>query len=244
MLSDFTVDRIKRFFESKKESYIVYHDWNHAVSVAKRAIEIAKASTKDLTELDLDILEFASYFHDIGWSYFKSDAENVSYAIELCEEYAKSHPRDVKVFMDEGVWDYILDIIRATQFPHNDTWDTLCKIIQDADLTECWGGSSFESYEKLVKEEEFALKSKHRSLVSSRYKPSLLFPSISMLNTKYAREKQREYGEAYKNSFAKEIEDWATYRVYKSFKEGFSSDKNLRALESLKLVRELFPVEG
>lgn len=121
MLSDFTVDRIKRFFESKKESYIVYHDWNHAVSVAKRAIEIAKASTKDLTELDLDILEFASYFHDIGWSYFKSDAENVSYAIELCEEYAKSHPSDVKVFMDEGVWDYILDIIRSTQFHHNYT---------------------------------------------------------------------------------------------------------------------------
>lgn len=65
-----------------------------------------------------------------------------------------------------------------------------------------------------------------------------------MLNTKYAREKQREYDEAYKNSFAKEIEDWDTYKVYKSFKEGLSSDKNLRALESLKLVRELFPVEG
>lgn len=60
MLSDFTVDRIKRFFESKKEPYIVYHDWSHSVGVAKRAIEIAKASPKDLTELELDILEFAS----------------------------------------------------------------------------------------------------------------------------------------------------------------------------------------
>ena len=45
MISDFTVDRIKRFFESKKESHIVYHDWNHSVGVAKRAIEIAEART-------------------------------------------------------------------------------------------------------------------------------------------------------------------------------------------------------
>lgn len=126
-------ESIRDFFLKNQNKDVHYHTWEHCESVAKRALMLADLlGVSD--KKDLLALELASYFHDIGYDIYKTEGENIEKACSLFIDYyakvMKYDPKDVPPV--------VFSLIGATKYPHDTPKNELERIIQDADLTQCW----------------------------------------------------------------------------------------------------------
>lgn len=120
-----------------------YHQYEHALEVADRALEIGKKEGID--EETLEVLVIAALFHDI-WFVIQYDDNEYIGAI-IAKNYLRSilYPQE-KIQMVEK-------LIIATTYTREPK-DHLESIIKDADTDNLWREDFFEKWERLKKEIE------------------------------------------------------------------------------------------
>ena len=139
------------FFQKNMPSEYVYHDINHTQSVAK-AVNTLVASY-DLTSEQIEDLNFAAWFHDMGYTEGSNQHEERSceYATQWMQDYALAQERIENV----------CTLIMATKLPQKPT--TLSEqIIADADLSHL-GMSTYWACCDLVRQEMAFMSGKHMS---------------------------------------------------------------------------------
>lgn len=214
-------DSIKEFFLKHQNKDVHYHTWEHCESVAKRALMLAKC--EGVTDKkDLLALELASYFHDIGYDIYKTEEENISRASSLFLKYCTK----IKKYDSEDIPSVAFSLIEATKYPHTEPQNVLEKIIQDADLTQCWDWDAYDIAKYLRVEGR-----------QVNFDPE--FPSVNLLNTVSARRKQVEYQKNYKTRLLKELKNNALCDVLMAYREGYNQQIILQSLQSLELVNNL-----
>ncbi len=100
-----------------------YHNMTHTTEVVKAATEIAR--TMNISDDDIEILQIAAWFHDLGYKDKCEGHEEISseYAEKFLAEHGCPRERIEK----------ISSLIKATHFPHSPK-NVLDEIICDADL--------------------------------------------------------------------------------------------------------------
>ena len=141
------LEEVKDFAEKVlKEEFpkdLVYHGLEHTWNVVNAAKEIGQNS--DLTKDDLEIVELAAWFHDLGYKNSISDHEQ--YSAELAQDFLKSHNvEDEKIVK-------IMGCIMATKMPQSPK-NILEQIVCDADLLHLSTDKYFEQSSRLKKEIE------------------------------------------------------------------------------------------
>lgn len=120
-----------------------YHQYEHALDVANRTLELWKKEWID--DENLEILVIAALFHDI---WFIIQYENNEYIwATIAKNYLKS------IFYPESKIQLIEKLIIAT-IPTRKPEDLLESIIKDADTDNLWRDDFFEKWERLKKEIE------------------------------------------------------------------------------------------
>jgi len=122
---------------------LTYHSINHTVDVVRSANEIA--SRQNFTEEELEVLNIAAWFHDIG--YTKGSENHEEKGAELA-----------KAFLEENEYpedriDQVIGCILATKMPQNPK-NIIEKTLCDADLMHLAGNDYFNKAELLHKEIE------------------------------------------------------------------------------------------
>jgi predicted metal-dependent HD superfamily phosphohydrolase len=144
-VNNFVFDLLKKELTVKA----VYHNYNHTRSVVEAANEIALA--ENISEIDLEIVLLAAWFHDTG--FIKG--------IENHEEESKKIAHNFlteRGFSKEKI-SQILLCIDATKMPQNPT-SSLEEIICDADLFHL-GTENFSKKANLIRSEWELLCDKH-----------------------------------------------------------------------------------
>ncbi|HOI30396.1 MAG TPA: HD domain-containing protein [Melioribacteraceae bacterium] len=153
----------------------VYHDVNHTQEVIASALEIGEA--ENLTEEDLEIVQLAACFHDVGYVK-KSDSHE-----EVSAEYAGDFLANEK-YPPEKI-EKVKGCILATRVPQKPK-NLLEKVICDADLSHL-GKKNFINRNDL-----FRVEFEHhfgRSLTELEWlEKSIEFMSEHKFFTSYARE--------------------------------------------------------
>lgn len=147
------IQDIRKFFYQHKNNKVIYHNWNHCLTTGVRAVYLYKKGNNFFDEVDCNSLFIASLFHDIGYSLENSDSENIKTAINLFNSYyeqSKFKNIDLNISL-------IRNLIKATEYPHNKTNDTLSQVIQDADLTQRWDRDIDLILKQLEAENNFVL---------------------------------------------------------------------------------------
>jgi len=121
-----------------------FHQFEHALDVKTRAIEIAKKEW--LTEDEIELLTISALFHDTGFIIQYDDNEYIWAKI------ARNYLRWI-LYPEEKIKE-IERIILATRPNYKNPVDILEKIIKDADLDNLWRDDFFEKENNLKKEIE------------------------------------------------------------------------------------------
>jgi predicted metal-dependent HD superfamily phosphohydrolase len=129
----------RNILETKLPDDITYHTLEHTKGVVDAALEIGKAS--GLTDDELEIVELACWFHDVGYSQDAGDHETIGANIA----YSFLVERDFPVERAEKVRDCIL----ATKMPQRPT-NKLEEVVCDADLLHLAKGD-FMNKSKLLR---------------------------------------------------------------------------------------------
>ena len=140
-----------------------YHQYEHALEVAERSLEVWKKEW--LSEQDLELLYIASLFHDI-WFVIQYDNNEIIWAT-IAKNYLKSilYPEDKIKIIEELIIATILWVEPKT---------LLEKIIKDADMDNLWRVDFFEKWAKLKHELELIKKIKILDPDWSHYSLKLL----------------------------------------------------------------------
>lgn len=145
MLSEEILKKVKEHIGSKFRSHHMavntYHNMTHTTEVVQSVMEIARAM--NVSAEDIELLQIAAWFHDIGY-------------IEKCEGHEEISAEYAEKFLKEnGLTETqirkIASLIKATHFPHVPK-NELEEIICDADLHHL-GTSKFEEKGNLLRKE-------------------------------------------------------------------------------------------
>lgn len=122
-----------------------YHTLNHTLEVVKNAIFI---STKEnLSEDEMNILQVAAWFHDVG--YIKTYKEHEAESAEMAGKFLESQGVEENIRVDIG------ESILATAFPQKPK-SRVAKVLCDADFMHLGQENYFEQAEKLRQEQKIA----------------------------------------------------------------------------------------
>lgn len=122
---------------------LYYHQYDHSLSVMKRAIYLAE--NEKCSEHEIELIAIAAMFHDTGFA-VQYD-ENEQYGARIAREYLEKN--DYNTSDIETIESLIL-ATNPNQDPHN-LWQ---KIIKDADMDNLWRKDFFDVNEKLKHERE------------------------------------------------------------------------------------------
>ncbi len=176
------IDDVKQFAESILKdlpSELKYHSVDHTRDVVKAAKEIAKNS--QVSDKDLEIVEMAAWFHDLGYSKSLDNHEEASAEIAL--EYMAS----IGVSDEDAV--RVVGCIMATKMPQNPR-NTLEKVLCDADLIHL-AKENFCEKSELLQQELIQLSDREIS-DSDWYKGNIDFITEHTFFTAYARSRFKE----------------------------------------------------
>ena len=145
MLSEEILKKVKEYIGSKFRSHHMavntYHNMTHTTEVVQSVIEIARAM--NVSAEDIELLQIAAWFHDLGY-------------IDKCEGHEEISIKYAEKFLIENGFaetqvERIASLIKATHFPHVPK-NELEEIICDADLYHL-GTSYFEEKGELLRKE-------------------------------------------------------------------------------------------
>ncbi|MEP5612276.1 MAG: HD domain-containing protein [Cyclobacteriaceae bacterium] len=122
---------------------MTYHSLNHTVDVVESALEIGRQ--QNVSEDDLEVLQVAAWFHDLGYSKGCNDHEKIG--AEMAEGFLSE-----KGYSQEKI-QKVKGCIMATQMPQNPQ-NNLEQIICDADLMHLADEDYFTKADLLHKEIE------------------------------------------------------------------------------------------
>ena len=146
-VNNFVFNLLKKELSSK----VVYHNYNHTLSVVKATNEIALG--ENISNEELEIVLLAAWFHDTGFTKDASTHETDS--LEIAEEYLTEKGFDAAKIKE------VLLCIDATKMPQKPI-SKLGEIICDADLFHL-GSESFNEKSNLLRSEWELLSDKHLS---------------------------------------------------------------------------------
>ena len=134
-------EKVVSDFQELWTSNLSYHDLQHTLSVAKFAQNLGKE--EGLDEKDLEILEIATLFHDIGYltSYFNHEDRSQ----KIAEDFLKEHnypEKDIERVKN------LINITKADQEPKS----VLEEIMKDADLYNL-ASPEYEKYANKLRDE-------------------------------------------------------------------------------------------
>ncbi|MEE9449559.1 MAG: Pycsar system effector family protein [Ignavibacteriaceae bacterium] len=220
MVSEEILRRVKEYIGSTFRSHHMaentYHNITHTAEVVKAVIEIAKAM--NVSAEDIELLQIAAWFHDLGYKDKCIGHEDVSV------DYANKFLSDNN-FPEKKIEKVVL-LIRATKVPHNPQ-NLLEEIICDADLHHL-GEKNFEEKGELYRCE--VEKKENISFTQEEWlKKNLQFFNQHKFFTPYAKSSF----ETQKNININKIEKKLKKLKKKSEKEGGEKDKmeNKKKLE-------------
>lgn len=136
-------DHVIKVLSDQLSEDITYHSINHTQDVVRSANEIA--SKQSFSEAEVEILNIAAWFHDVG--YTKGNENHEEKGAELARQFLKEIG-----FPLDGI-EKVIGCILATkmpQTPSNNLEKTLC----DADLMHLAGNDYFNKAALLHKEIE------------------------------------------------------------------------------------------
>jgi len=132
---------VKETLERELPKEVVYHNLNHTIQVVKAAIKIGKNS--GLQEEEMELIEIAAWFHDLGYKDSGQDHEELSAKIASGYLSEKGY--------DEDKIKKIESCILATKMPQSP--QTLIEeVVCDADLHHL-GTEEYFNQAKLLKDE-------------------------------------------------------------------------------------------
>ncbi|MGY4386141.1 putative metal-dependent HD superfamily phosphohydrolase [Pedobacter sp. UYP24] len=191
-------------FKTEKADKFYYHNLEHTEQVVENAVKIA--NHYQLLDHDFFIVVAASWFHDIGYLFDKSNHEVKG--AELLEEFLRD-----KV-IDQEVINKIKGCIMATRMPQEPD-GLLQQIVCDADLFHL-GSNSFKDRNKLMRKEAEAFLDHKLNKVEWHSKTIHLF-NMHHFHTEYAQhllnEKKQENLDELKSKL--EIKEVATQQTHK-----------------------------
>ncbi len=132
--------------------HLYYHQYNHALDVMQRAVELWKKEW--LKDEDLEILALAWIFHDT-WFIIQYDNNEPIWA-----KIAKNFLRAM-LYPEEKI-KIIEELILATDPNYKNPKNILEKIIKDADLDNLWREDFFEKFNSLKEELKYIKKIKEK----------------------------------------------------------------------------------
>jgi predicted metal-dependent HD superfamily phosphohydrolase len=145
MVSEEILKRVKEYIGSTFRNHDMventYHNMTHTTEVVQAVVEIAKAM--NVSGEDMELLQIAAWFHDIGYIDKCEGHEEIS--AEYAEKFLAEHD------FDDVQIEKITSLIRVTHFPHVPK-NELEEIICDADLQHL-GTTKFEEKGKLLRNE-------------------------------------------------------------------------------------------
>lgn len=136
-IKDFVFDLLKESLPSN----IIYHNYDHTLSVVQAANEIGKA--EKIGKEDMELLLIASWFHDTGYTKSVKNHEDESKVI--VQAYL-----DAKGFEPEKT-ERVLSLIEATKMPQK-PGNELEKVICDADMAHM-GSADYKEKGNLLRQE-------------------------------------------------------------------------------------------
>jgi predicted metal-dependent HD superfamily phosphohydrolase len=141
-LRDQVKQEVARFFKSKQDPNLTYHNLAHTESVVARATELAQHY--QLGERDLFIVMTAAWFHDSG--YFNGGAtDHELRGADMAEFFLKEKQVDEETILA------VRNCIMATRIPQN-PHSLLEQIVCDADLFH-FGTDMFAGQSKMMRKE-------------------------------------------------------------------------------------------
>ncbi len=136
-------DYAERVLKEEFPEGLVYHGLEHTRNVVNAAKEIGEHT--HLSSEEMEIVELAAWFHDLGYKNSISDHEERS--VELAQKFLKEHN------LDDDKIVKVMGCIMATKMPQSPT-NMLEKIVCDADLLHLSTDKYFEQSSMLKKEIE------------------------------------------------------------------------------------------
>jgi predicted metal-dependent HD superfamily phosphohydrolase len=123
-LLEATRNFVYQFFQDRIDNNYIFHDLDHTKNVVQSAIEVAGGY--NLPDRDLEIVQLAAWFHDLGYDQGPADheARSAAYAQSFLEEH--NYPKENL--------ELVLSCIRATKVPQQPK-TLLEQILCDADLS-------------------------------------------------------------------------------------------------------------
>jgi HD superfamily phosphodiesterase len=122
-----------------------YHTLNHTLEVVKNAVFIG--AKENLPEDEMNILQIAAWFHDVG--YLKKYNGHEEESTQIAVKFLKHHG------VDETIRIAVAESIRATAFPQSPE-SRVARVICDADFMHLGKENYFEQAEKLRQEQKNA----------------------------------------------------------------------------------------
>jgi predicted metal-dependent HD superfamily phosphohydrolase len=144
-------EHVIQFFEEKISPRFVFHDLDHTQSVVESVLEIGEGY--ELSDEDLELLQLAAWFHDLGYDQGAEQHEerSMQYARTFLEEHQYA----------EEVIQKIEGCIKATRVPQSPK-NLLEEILCDADLSHL-GKSSYWTRTGKIRQELIMTKNIIRS---------------------------------------------------------------------------------
>ncbi len=174
-------------FKKKGPNEKVYHGLDHTKNVAKACKVIGKAS--GLTDSELEIVQIAGWFHDLG--HIETDVGHENKSADLAVKFLRKNQ-----YPKEKI-EKVVNCILATKVPQNPT-NLLENVICDADLHHI-GTKEFFSKNELFKIELETLLGKTFT-ESTWLRKSINFFTSQKFFTDYAR---KSFNEEKKNNILK-----------------------------------------
>jgi len=131
----------REILETKLPADITYHTVNHTEVVVEAALEIGKAS--GLNKDELEVVELACWFHDVGYSEDAEDHEVIGANVAYNFLKARNFPEDRAA--------QVRNCILATKMPQQPT-NLMEQVVCDADLLHL-GKEGFLDKTKLLRQE-------------------------------------------------------------------------------------------
>lgn len=152
----------------------IYHNYQHTLATVEAAIEIGEGN--NLSAEELEIVQLAAWFHDIGYivSWKNHEETSAKIALKFCKDQQYPAPK-IKM---------VVDCILATQMPQKPT-NLIAAVLCDADLINL-GNKHYITTGNLLREEWAITQREHFSDIEW-VKYSIDFLSTHQYHTYYAR---------------------------------------------------------
>jgi len=146
-------DYVTELFKEKLPEDLLYHNLSHTYEVAEISKELGEDS--GLTEVDLEVLQIAAWFHDTGYikKYSGHEAESVKYAQGFLEEI--DYPKERQ--------QVVVRLIESTVNGHKPK-DLMEELLKDADIAHIGRKRFFRKGELLRVELENYLDERYSEL--------------------------------------------------------------------------------